>query len=127
MFGDSTRPCVLEDLSKLKYLDCCIKESLRLYPPVAFIRRRMNEDVRFSGHDVPEGTSVGILIYTLHRNEDIFPDPNSFKPERFETDQTIGRNPFAYVPFSAGPRNCIGTIPIKFFLFFNNTFVKLLI
>ncbi|EFX88241.1 hypothetical protein DAPPUDRAFT_305713 [Daphnia pulex] len=107
-FGDSDRPCSLEDLSKLKYLECCIKESLRRHPPVPLIRRRVNEDVRLSGFNVPADTSLGIQIYALHRNEEFFPDPEAFKPERFQPDQVIGRNPFAYVPFSAGPRNCIG-------------------
>jgi cytochrome P450 len=89
-------------------LECCIKESLRRHPPVPLIRRRVNEDVRLSGYNVPADTSLGIQIYALHRNEEFFPDPEAFKPERFQPDQVIGRNPFAYVPFSAGPRNCIG-------------------
>lgn len=107
-FGDLDRPCTLEDLSKLKHLDCCIKESLRLHPPVPFIRRGINQDVRLSGHTIPAKTSLGIQIYALHHNEEFFPDPEAYKPERFLPDQTIGRSPFAYVPFSAGPRNCIG-------------------
>lgn len=111
-FGDSDRPCTLEDLSKLKYLDCCVKESLRLYPPVPFIRRRINDETVFSGHQVPVGASISVLIYALHRNQDVFADPDSFQPERFQPDRTVGRNPFAFVPFSAGPRNCIGkTLP----------------
>lgn len=81
---------------------------MRLYPPVPFIRRGINQDVRLSGHNIPANTSLGIQIYALHRNEQFFPDPEAYKPERFLPDQMIGRNPFAYVPFSAGPRNCIG-------------------
>lgn len=82
---------------------------MRRHPPVPLIRRRINEDVRLSGYNVPADTSLGIQIYALHHNEEFFADPETFKPERFEADQIIGRNPFAYVPFSAGPRNCIGT------------------
>ena len=59
-------------------------------------------------HIIPVGGIASILLYALHRNEEIFPDPNAFKPERFESDQYSGRHPFAFIPFSAGPRNCIG-------------------
>jgi cytochrome P450 len=47
-------------------------------------------------------------IYSLHRNEEVFPDSLVFKPERFESEQIVGKHPFSFVPFSAGPRNCIG-------------------
>lgn len=95
-------------MPQLKYLDCCVKESLRRHPPVPFIRRRINEDTVFSGFKIPVGASVGIQIHAIHRNEEFFPDPESYQPERFEIDQTIGRFPYAFIPFSAGPRNCIG-------------------
>ncbi|XP_057367791.1 cytochrome P450 4C1-like [Daphnia carinata] len=123
-FGDSDRPCTLEDLSKLKHLDCCIKESLRLHPPVPFIRRGIYQDVRLSGHKIPANTSLGIQIYALHHNEEFFPEPEAYKPERFLPDQAIGRNPFAYVPFSAGPRNCIGQ---KFALYEDKVIVTTLL
>ncbi|XP_046438964.1 cytochrome P450 4C1-like isoform X4 [Daphnia pulex] len=109
VFGDSDRPCTIEDASKLKYLECCIKETLRLYPSVPHIKRYNTEDfVLSNGFKIPAGASYSIHIYTLHRNEEFFPDPLSFKPERFYSDQCSGRHPFAFVPFSAGPRNCIG-------------------
>ena len=112
VFGDSDRPCNLEDASKLKYLESCIKETLRLYPSVPHIKRYNNEDVVLSnGYKIPAGASYSIHIYSLHRNEEMFPDPLSFKPERFYSDQCSERHPFAFVPFSAGPRNCIGRLP----------------
>ena len=108
VFGDSDRPCNLEDVTKLKYLECCIKESMRLYPSVPLVQRCISEDIVLDGYTIPAGVIASILLYALHRNEEIFPDPNAFKPERFESDQYSGRHPFAFIPFSAGPRNCIG-------------------
>lgn len=108
MFGDSDRPCTIEDAAKLKYLECCIKESLRLYPSVPNIKRTIDENIVLNNYTIPAGAVVSMHIYSLHRNEDVFPDPLVYKPERFEIDESIKRHPFAFVPFSAGPRNCIG-------------------
>ena len=59
-------------------------------------------------HIIPPGCNILVLIYGLHRNPAVFPDPLTFNPERFFPEQAAGRHPFAYIPFSAGPRNCIG-------------------
>ncbi|XP_046636807.1 cytochrome P450 4C1-like [Daphnia pulicaria] len=107
-FGDSDRHCALEDLPHLKYLECCMKESIRLYPSVANFRRQISEQVQLGDFTLPVGASVSVQVYALHRNKELFPDPLSFKPERFQKEQSIGRHPFAFIPFSAGPRNCIG-------------------
>ncbi|KAJ8736226.1 hypothetical protein PYW08_006882 [Mythimna loreyi] len=108
IFGDSDRPIKMEDLAKMKYLECCIKESLRLYPPVHFISRNLNEDTVLSNYTVPAGTFCHILILHLHYREDLFKNPQQFDPDRFLPENSVGRHPYAYVPFSAGPRNCIG-------------------
>jgi len=57
---------------------------------------------------IPAGTNVAVLISATHRNPRIYPNPATFDPDRFLGEQTQHRHPFAYIPFSAGPRNCIG-------------------
>ncbi|KAL0901439.1 hypothetical protein ABMA27_006696 [Loxostege sticticalis] len=108
VFGDSDRTATMEDLTKLRYLECCIKESLRLYPPVPFISRTLTEDVRLGEYTIPKGIYCHIHIYDLHRREDLYPNSTKFSPERFLPENCTDRHPFAYIPFSAGPRNCIG-------------------
>ncbi|XP_073957075.1 uncharacterized protein [Choristoneura fumiferana] len=107
-FGDTDRPIEMEDLANLRYLECCIKESLRIYPPVHFISRRLSEDVTLSNYHVPAGVECHISIFDLHHREDLFPNPSVFDPDRFLPENCVGRHPYAYIPFSAGPRNCIG-------------------
>jgi cytochrome P450 len=59
-------------------------------------------------YTIPVGTYVPIIPYLVHRNPKIFPSPEEFNPEHFLPERMQGRHPFAYIPFSAGPRNCIG-------------------
>ncbi|XP_007517742.1 cytochrome P450 4V2-like [Erinaceus europaeus] len=108
VFGESDRPVSLEDLKKLKYLDCVIKETLRLFPSVPLFARHLNEDCEVAGYKILQGSQAIIFTYALHRDPKYFPDPEEFKPERFFPENSQGRHPYAYVPFSAGPRNCIG-------------------
>ncbi|XP_062570523.1 cytochrome P450 4F12-like [Saccostrea cucullata] len=95
------------DLSKLSYLTQCIKESMRLYPPVTFIQRVTTKETVLHGHPIPIGTTMGIPIYNLHHNKAVWEDPYDFRPNRFSPDSEKNDS-FAFVPFSAGPRNCIG-------------------
>ncbi|KAJ2947943.1 hypothetical protein O0L34_g9735 [Tuta absoluta] len=108
IFGDSDRPATIEDFSKMKYLECCIKESLRLYPPVPFVSRLIDDEVKLSVASVPAGTYCHIHIYDLHRQEKYFKNAIQFDPDRFLPENSFGRHPYSYIPFSAGPRNCIG-------------------
>ncbi|XP_054422118.1 cytochrome P450 4V2 [Pteronotus mesoamericanus] len=108
VFGKSDRPCTLEDLKKLKYLECVIKETLRLFPPVPFFARHINEDCNIVGYNIAKGSQALIIPYSLHRDPRHFPDPEEFRPERFFPENSMGRHAYAYLPFSAGPRNCIG-------------------
>lgn len=106
--GRSDRPPTLDDLKKLKYLECVVKESLRLFPSVPFFARNLNEDCEVAGYKIVKGSQVIIMPYALHRDPRYFPNPEEFKPERFFPENLKGRHSYAYVPFSAGPRNCIG-------------------
>jgi len=105
---DKKRSPTYQDLQDMKYLEMVIKESMRLYPPVPMYARILEEDVEFDGGILPKGLSLTIYAFGLHRQADLFPDPEKFDPERFSLEKSTGRSPYAYVPFSAGPRNCIG-------------------
>ncbi|XP_035917005.1 cytochrome P450 4C1-like [Anopheles stephensi] len=97
------------DLASLKYFDRVIKECLRLWPPVTFISRTVTEKIVLpDGRTIPQGCIANLHIFDLHRDPAQFPDPERFDPDRFLPDRVAARNPFAYVPFSAGQRNCIG-------------------
>lgn len=108
IFKDSDRNATLNDLNEMKYLDRVIKEALRLYPAVPKVGRLLSEDVQLDEYKIPKGCMIAVHIYSLHRDERFFPDPEKFDPDRFLPENIIGRHPFAYIPFSAGSRNCIG-------------------
>lgn len=98
-----------DDLGKMSYLTMCIKESLRLYPPVPQVYRQLSKPVSFvDGRSLPAGSLISLHIYGLHRNGAVWPDPEVFDPLRFSSENSTRRHPFAFIPFSAGPRNCIG-------------------
>lgn len=105
-----------EHLSKLPYLEMVIKESLRLYTPVPFTGRHLYEDFKIGDYIIPKGTDVWTNYFALHRNPDFWTDPEQFNPERFSAENSIGRHPFAFVPFSGGLRNCIGQRYAKAFM-----------
>ena len=117
VFGSSNRPVTADDIKQLRYLTACFKESLRLYPVAPLYARELVSDLKFGEYNVPAGTTVLVANESLHRDPRYFPDPEEFRPERFliksgDPDADDTRNgklhPFAYVPFSAGQRNCIG-------------------
>ncbi|CAN7938530.1 unnamed protein product [Ixodes hexagonus] len=97
-----------DDLRKMKYLECCLKEALRLYPSFPVIGRLLDEELIMDGHKVPKGVMCFISIFSLHRNPKYFKDPESFMPERFLSDEIKSRHPYSYIPFSGGSKNCIG-------------------
>uniref|UniRef100_A0A182PYY9 Uncharacterized protein n=1 Tax=Anopheles epiroticus TaxID=199890 RepID=A0A182PYY9_9DIPT len=106
--GPRDRYPTMRELNEMRYLEACIKEGLRLYPSIPIIGRRLTEDVRLAEHVLPAGTNAVIVVYQLHRDPAVFPNPDRFNPDHFLGDGQRPRHPFAYIPFSAGPRNCIG-------------------
>ncbi|CAH0554653.1 unnamed protein product [Brassicogethes aeneus] len=109
VLGDNFSRPSYEELMELKYTERCIKEILRLYPSVPFISRMLSDDmITKSGYKLPKKTIVNIHIFDLHRSPKFWDNPDKFDPDRFLPENVQKRHPFAYLPFSAGPRNCIG-------------------
>ena len=104
VLGD--RPITVADLDKLTYLEQVLKEAMRLYPVTAVVGRQAIENVEINGDRIPKRSTVLVPPWTLHRRADIFPDPLVFNPDRFAEGKQIPK--FAYLPFSGGPRACIG-------------------
>jgi cytochrome P450 len=96
------------DMPRLTYTTRVFKEALRMYPPVYMFGRQAIEDVSIGGYDFPKGTIVLISPYALQRRAEYWPDPERFDPDRFTKENEAARHRSAYLPFSAGPRTCIG-------------------
>ncbi|XP_069022735.1 cytochrome P450 3A30-like [Embiotoca jacksoni] len=101
-------PVQYEDLMQMEYLDCVINESLRLYPVVARLERVAKESVKIKGVSIPKGMLVIVPVYALHRDPELWPQPEEFRPERFSKENKQSIKPYTYMPFGAGPRNCLG-------------------
>ncbi|XP_018364624.1 PREDICTED: cytochrome P450 4C1-like [Trachymyrmex cornetzi] len=99
-------PVKYEDLQHMHYLDCIIKETLRLFPTVPMIGRKLTEDLKLGEFVLPKDADVIISFIRMHRNEKYWPNPLMFNPDRFLQKKT-NCIPY-YMPFSDGSRNCIG-------------------
>jgi cytochrome P450 len=102
------RPPRHEDLPRLKLFTRVFKESLRLYPPLPLFTRDASAELTIAGYRIPPGTVVIICPYATHHRADLWPDPERFDPDRFTPEAEAARARYAYIPFSGGPRVCIG-------------------
>jgi cytochrome P450 len=102
------RRATMADLPALPYCLQVFKEAMRLFPPIYVFGRQAIADVRVGAYDLRRGTIVIVSPYALHHRPELWPDPERFDPSRFEPAAEEARHRQAYIPFSAGPRTCIG-------------------
>lgn len=98
----------LDDLGKLSYTQNVFKEALRLYPPAWAVARHVKEDYEVGGYVIPAGADIFMSQYVVHREPRLYREPESFRPERWSSDETKDLPRFAYFPFGGGTRRCIG-------------------
>ncbi|KAI8064291.1 cytochrome P450 [Gilbertella persicaria] len=100
-----------EQISSLKYMDRVLKETLRLHPPLRGITKVCIKDcVVPGGYRIKEDTACAVSILNIHTNPDIYPDPFKYDPDRFLPEEEQNRSRYAWLPFSTGPRACIGMV-----------------
>ncbi|KAI9033750.1 cytochrome P450 [Phycomyces nitens] len=98
-----------EQISNLKYTTQIIKETLRRYPPIRIISRMCKKDcVIPGGYLIKKGSSVGVHLYSLHHNPSLYPNPYQWDPNRWTPEEEQKRSRYSWMPFSTGPRACIG-------------------
>uniref|UniRef100_A0AAX7U9F2 unspecific monooxygenase n=1 Tax=Astatotilapia calliptera TaxID=8154 RepID=A0AAX7U9F2_ASTCA len=102
-------PVEYEALMQMEYLDSVVSECLRLYPSIPRLERVAKETVKISEITIPKGMLVMVPVYALHRDPELWPEPEEFKPDRFSKENKQNINPYTYLPFGAGPRSCMGT------------------
>jgi cytochrome P450 len=110
VFGSNDVEFSGEVLNTLKYLDQVVRETMRVFPIVPMITRQLVEDMELDGYNFPKGTIIFMNIAALHRRSDYWgEDSDVFDPEHFSPDNTnVNPHPYAFIPFSAGKRNCTG-------------------
>jgi cytochrome P450 len=96
------------DYPALKYTEMVLAESMRLYPPAWIVGRRAIEDMELGGFSIPKGSILVMSQMLTHRDPRFWKDPETFDPLRFSPEEKAKRPAFAYFPFGAGPRGCIG-------------------
>ena len=101
-------PLRAEHVADLEYTRRVVQEAMRLYPPAALITRMAAEQVRLGGLVVQPGTPTYVPVYAVHRHAALWDDPGAFDPDRFLASAAKARHRYAYLPFGAGPRICIG-------------------
>jgi cytochrome P450 len=101
-------PPTLAQMEALTYTQQVLNETMRLYPPGWLLSRRTIAADVLAGYEIAAGADVLLPLYLLHRHPRYWKDPDSFDPDRFSSEREAERPRFAFVPFAAGPRHCIG-------------------
>ncbi|XP_041838222.1 cytochrome P450 3A30 [Melanotaenia boesemani] len=101
-------PIQYQALMEMEYLDSVVNESLRLYPIAARLERVAKATVEINGLVIPKDMVILVPTWPLHRDPEVWPEPEKFKPERFSKENKDTIDPYTYMPFGSGPRNCIG-------------------
>ncbi|MGA1803259.1 cytochrome P450 [Rhizobium sp. HT1-10] len=102
------QPLRAEHVARLNYTKQVFSEAMRLYPPAPIITRTALRDFRLGAFTIPAGTNLHVPIYAVHHHVSLWPNPETFQPDRFAPDAAKDRHRYAYMPFGAGPRVCIG-------------------
>jgi len=105
---DSAKNLTFENVTNLEYMSMVLKETLRKWNPVITLIRVANRDCNVSDCTIPKDTTVMLSLHTIHHDPETWPNPDKFDPERFTKENSCNRHPYAWLPFSAGPRSCIG-------------------
>ncbi|PRH87318.1 cytochrome P450 [Labrys okinawensis] len=98
-----------DQVARLVYTRQVFQEAMRLYPPAAIIPRVALADFQLGRHTIPAGAAIYVPIYAVHRHASLWEEPERFDPDRFDPERAKGRHRYAYMPFGAGPRTCIGS------------------
>lgn len=102
------RPLTSDDVPRLGYIVQVLHEALRLCPPAAIVTRMATQEFDVDSYRVTAGTLVVVGIYALHRDPALWDRPLQFDPDRFNPENSTGRDRWQYLPFGGGPRSCIG-------------------
>jgi pentalenene oxygenase len=106
VLGD--RDPVFDDIERLEYIRCLLSETLRLYPPAWLLSRRATTEVTLGGHVLPPGASILFSPYAVHRDPNVFEDPDLFNPDRWLPERAKKIPRPGFIPFGAGSRQCLG-------------------
>ena len=97
-----------ESVNEMNYMEMVVNETLRMFPPSVRVDRVCNKNYEFGDLKIPKGQIWTVPIWALHHDPDLYPEPENFDPERFNEANKKKRENEAFIPFGAGPRNCIG-------------------
>ncbi|NP_001088495.1 cytochrome P450 family 3 subfamily A member 5 L homeolog [Xenopus laevis] len=101
-------PPTYEALMKMEYMDMVINETMRLFPSAIRIDRVCKKTMEINGVTIPAGVVIVVPLFVLHLNPEVWPEPEKFQPERFSKENQKNQDPYSFLPFGTGPRNCIG-------------------